>query len=371
MFEWYGGGRYSVKEITPMAREAGLAFRKSGNSMPRSSVHKILRNPIYIGQFVWNGKSYFGSHEPIVSRELSDKVQAVLDGRKAKPTRKTKREFAFSGLIRCGHCGSAVVAEIKRGRYVYCHCSHAKEKCLEPYTREEALVERFAELLDRLRFDDEVLAWVSQALRVRHEDEKQHHENAIRRIQTEYDRLQKPIEAMYVDKLDGRIDTEFFDRRAAEWRSEQLECLETIREHHDANQTYLEKASACSNSRKRPAGCSDCSLRPKKRRLLSFVLSNCTWKDGQLTVEYRQPCDLLAKNVISLEKEKPAERAQAGISEIRLPIVDAFRTLCLAPPVGVRAVLDGILESGRMISPAVACSPRLLKPMHHGRLQLL
>jgi hypothetical protein len=86
-----------------------------------------------------------------------------------------------------------------------------------------------------------VLAWVSQALRVSHGDEKQHHEDAIRRIQAEYERLQNRIDAMYVDRLDGRIDTDFFDRKAAEWRGEQQKCLELIRGHQDANQSYLDE----------------------------------------------------------------------------------------------------------------------------------
>ena len=123
-------------------------------------------------------------------------TQSVLDGRKANPNRKPKRDFAFTGLIRCGHCGCSMVAKIKKGRYIYYHCSRAKGKCPEPYTREEELDERFAELLDCLRFDDEVLAWVSAALRVSHGDEKQHHEEAIHRIQAEYDRLQDRIDAM-------------------------------------------------------------------------------------------------------------------------------------------------------------------------------
>jgi len=29
-----------------------------------------------------------------------------------------KHDFAFSGLVRCGHCGCTLVAEIKKGRYV-------------------------------------------------------------------------------------------------------------------------------------------------------------------------------------------------------------------------------------------------------------
>ena len=37
----------------------------------------------------------------------------------------------------------------------------------------------------------------------------------------------------------------------------------------------------------------------EKRKLLDFVLSNCTWKDGELTAQYRQPFDILAVAVAS------------------------------------------------------------------------
>ena len=319
MFEWYVTGQYSARDITRMARDEGLRSRKSGNVVPQSMIHKMLRNRVYMGEFVWAGKIYQGDHEPIVSRELWERAQSVLDGRYAHRSKRPKRDFAFAGLVRCGHCGCAMVAELKKGRYVYYHCSRAKGKCSEPYTREEVLDERFAALLDGLRFDDEVLAWVTNALRASHGDERQHHEEAIRRLQAEYDRLQHRIDAMYVDKLDGRIDAAFFDRRAAEWRAEQSRCLETIQGHQDANQTYLEEGIALLELaqkagelfRKQPAA--------EKRRLLGFVLSNSTWKDGKLTAEYRQPFDLLAKNVVAFEKRKRAEGAPARLTEDWLP----------------------------------------------------
>ena len=319
IFEWYATGRYSGRDITKMAREAGLTFRKTGKPVPQSTVFKLLRNPIYIGDFIWAGKTYQGNHEPIVSRELWNKVQAILDGRYVNRNRKTKHNFAFTGLIRCGHCGCSMVAEIKKSRYVYYHCSRAKGKCPEPYTREEVLAERFAELLDRLRFDEEVLDWVSQALRVSHGDEKQHHEDAIQRIQSEHDRLQNRIDTMYVDKLDGRIDTDFFDHKAAEWREEQQKCLALIREHQDANQTYLDEGIRLLELAQKAGTLFRRQSSAEKRRLLGFVLSNCTWKDGQLTAAYRQPFDLLAKNVIALESKKSTGQAQTGISDNWLP----------------------------------------------------
>jgi hypothetical protein len=37
----------------------------------------------------------------------------------------------------------------------------------------------------------------------------------------------------------------------------------------------------------------------EKRRLLNFLVSNCTLKDGRLTAEFRQPFDLLADAVVA------------------------------------------------------------------------
>jgi site-specific DNA recombinase len=133
------------------------------------------------------------------------------------------------------------VGEIKKGRYVYYHCTGYKGKCPEPYTREEVFEERFTELLEGLSFDHEVLEWVTEGLRQSHEDEKGYHDEAIARLQNEFTRLQGRIEAMYVDKLDGKIDGAFFDGKAREWREEQDRIQRTIEEHQDANQSYLDE----------------------------------------------------------------------------------------------------------------------------------
>jgi hypothetical protein len=50
----------------------------------------MLGNPIYKGDFIWDGKTYQGIHEPIVSQELWEKVHSVLEGRKVNRNRKSK-----------------------------------------------------------------------------------------------------------------------------------------------------------------------------------------------------------------------------------------------------------------------------------------
>jgi hypothetical protein len=91
--------------------------------------------------------------------------------------------------VNCGHCGCALVAEKKKGKYVYYHCTGNKGKCSEPYTREEVLDECFADLLKGLVFDDQVMDWIVEALHQSHADEKRFREDAIVRLQEEQARF--------------------------------------------------------------------------------------------------------------------------------------------------------------------------------------
>lgn len=301
-----------------MTGSEGLVFRKSGDPVPTATVHKILRNRIYTGDFDWKGKTYRGTHTPLVSRSLWQEVQDVLDRRFANRHRKSKHEWAFSGLVSCGHCGCALVAEIKKGKYIYYHCTGYKGRCPERYTREEVLDEKFAEVLQQLWFDDEVMDWVAEALRQSHEDEKQQHDEAIDRLQAEYTRLQNRLDSMYLDKLDGRIDAGFFDRKAAEWREEQDRVLRDIETHQAANQGYMEEGVQLLELARKAHELFPKQKPSEKRRLLGFLLSNCTWKDGELTAEFRQPFDMLASTAISHREKVAAGVGKESVSEIWL-----------------------------------------------------
>ena len=171
LFEWYATGTLSLKEAAEKARVAGLVYRKSGVPVPVSTVHSILRNRLYTGEFEWNGRVYPGKHQPVVTSELWERVQGVLDGRHAKKQRRMTHDFAFSGLIACAKCGCSVVGEIKKQRYVYYHCTGYADKCpgnpascRRSYVCEELLEKQFTELLGQLKFDDDVLEWVRDAL---------------------------------------------------------------------------------------------------------------------------------------------------------------------------------------------------------------
>jgi site-specific DNA recombinase len=330
LFEWYARGDISIREATKKARGAGLVFRKSGGRIPGSTVAKILRNRIYTGRFDWDGKTYQGRHEPIISADLWEQVQDVLDGRIGRKRRTRQRDFAFSGLIECEACGCAIVGEIKKERYVYYHCTGYADKCRgNPITcrckhmREEALEQQFTAMLARLHFGDEVLEWVRDALHASHAEERREHGEAIRRLEAECKRLDDRIHAMYADKLDGLIDAAFFQEMSNRWREEQECCRRDIERHQNADRSYLREGVdllELANSAQRLFA----SQEPReKRRLLNFLLSNCTWNDGVLTASFRQPFDMLAETMTAIRSGTASKSGFGGETEIWLPEQDS------------------------------------------------
>jgi DNA invertase Pin-like site-specific DNA recombinase len=298
LFEWYATGNYSIKELGRMARDSGLTFRKSGALVPTSTVHRILRQRVYSGDFEWHGQVHHGTYEALISRELWEGVQEVLDGRNAKRPKRRRHQFTFSGLIQCGHCGCSMVGEFQRGQlgrgqYVYYHCTGHRGRCPERYTREEVIVEQFAEQLRRLRFDPPVLDWITSALRQSHQDERRFHEQAISRLHAEYLQTQRRLDAMYVDKLDGQITSAYYDRRATEFRTDLDRIQTALADHQSANQSYLDSGIRLLELASQAADLFVRQASDARRDLLKFVVSNCTWRDSRLAVSYRPPFDLI------------------------------------------------------------------------------
>ncbi len=317
LFDWYATGLYSLKDACKRAREEGLVYRKSRVPVPASTVHKILRTRLYTGTFEWLGERYKGTHQPLVSYEQWDQVQEILDGRRTN-RQGLERNFAFSGLIKCGHCGCALVGEIKKGKYVYYHCTGFKGKCGEPYVRQEVLEEQFASYLARLRITPETFEWITTALTESCSDEKREHSDAIARLQAEWDRLQKRVDAMYVDRLDGKIEEDFYRRMRTQWRDEQERCERDIERHRNADDSYMDQGIQILHLGQNAHRLFATQSATDKRRLLNFLLSNCTWKEGTLSAEFQQPFDILAETVLQATRLEALEGPDSAKKEVWL-----------------------------------------------------
>ena len=87
---------------------------------------------------------------------------------------------------------------------------------------------------------------------------------------------------------------------AGEMRQNQQRCQQAVRDLEVAGRAYIDDGvrllALAHNARK----LFDAQPEFEKRRLLDFVLSNCTWGHGQIMAAYKQPFDIIAKKPISL-----------------------------------------------------------------------
>jgi len=318
LFELYATGDYSILEVTNIINSEGLSYKKTGNKLVKSTIHKILTNPVYGGSFLWKGKLYSGTHKPIISKELFDHVQEIIEEKRGKKTRKQIYDWAFRGLLSCGHCYSALSAEIQKGRYIYYHCTGYRGKCPEKYVREEEVARQFGVALSKLHFDKEVLDWIIVALRESHKDEKKYHDEMMTTFQQQYTKLQNRIDVMYIDKLDGKISQTYFEEKSAEWRNEQQDILRKIEKFQKSNIFYLDEGIKLLELANNAVELYQKQAMSEKRRLLNYVFSNSLWKDGKLYPVFRKPFDLIAVTNAEYKKEKAANWQKSDLSEFLL-----------------------------------------------------
>ncbi|MEQ1941303.1 recombinase family protein [Mesorhizobium sp. VNQ89] len=300
IFELCAEGK-TLDEIQKICKSEGFRFGKYKRPLQRSLIHRVLRNRIYTGDFDYAGIFYIGSYEPLISIELWQRAQDTLDGRGSCHDG-GPHEFVYKGLISCSHCGCAVTGDIKKGKYVYYEptayrtlCTRDPKACRSSRLPERLIDPQVAEALGSLTIDPELLQWVRSAWNHLDADRRATHEDAIARLEAESERLQKRLDAMYVDKLEGRVEEAQFARLSNQWQREQVEVLREAQGHRDALKTSEnEGVKLLEFAHEALATFSDQNPE-QRRRLLKIVLSNCTWDDGKVEVTFRQPFDLLIK----------------------------------------------------------------------------
>ena len=156
-----------------------------------------------------------------------------------------------------------------------------------------------------------------------HADERREHEEAIKRHQAEHKRLQDRINAMYVDKLDGLVDTAFYEKMSNQWREEQNRCQREIDRHQNADKSYQHEGVALLDLARNAQRLFAMQEPREKRRLLNFVLSNCTWEDGEVVATFRQPFDLLAETATAATRVETGGTSVLSKSEIWLGDLDS------------------------------------------------
>jgi len=283
-------------------------LKPSGQLFGISELEYHLKNPIYYGMFRWKGTLYRGNHTPLVRKSLFDQVQAVF--KQANKPKLTRREFTFRGPLTCGYCGCQLTAEIKKGKYVYYRCTNAKGKCRQPYLREEVVDSILAEVVKGVQPSAEDADFLREGLKNSLEDQTAYHKDQLEALTGQYAQLQRRLEQIYLDKIDGKVSEEFWREQSEKWQKEQAQVRDALAGHEKASAVYFEEGILLLELAQQAYAAYVAAKPEKKRKILGLLLSNCILKDTTPTPTYRKPFCYLA---------------EAAQSKEWLPLLDAFR----------------------------------------------
>jgi site-specific DNA recombinase len=286
IFELYASGAHSLVTL----RKAVL--NELGTKLSRAYLETLLKNRFYLGYFIWQGIEYKGQHVALISADLFARAQAAF-ARRNKPKYR-KHDFAFAGLLLCAHDGCTVTCELQKGKYVYYRCSHGRGKCSLPYMREQDVSERLGELLKGIYVPETIAQSIVNSLQADGEQAESARQQRMNAIQQRLAALRARMDQMYEDKLDGKIDQEFWTRKMNEWR-EQERALEAELSalSNPVTQDHVLTVKRIFELANRAYFLYLTRNTAERGELLKSVLLNCSTDGASYCPTYRKPFELI------------------------------------------------------------------------------
>lgn len=296
-FEHYGTGQWSLPELVDRMYERGLRNRHGG-PVTMNGISTIFNNPFYVGimRIKKTGQEFSGNHAPLVSRELFERVQALLHGKAVD--RVVRHSFLFSRLVRCANCHYSLIGERVKGHTYYrCHNRPFKSPPVCPKTsiREEQLEDIVLTHIDTLTLSDaEVILlreWIADRLR----NSEAEREEERRSVSLQLDALRSRMSRLTDLLLDGSVGKVAFEekQKALVWDEAQLRQKLAALEAEGGG--ALEEIERTVELAKDASSLYKQANLERKRELLRILLSNLTVSGKNVDVELSIPFRLIAE----------------------------------------------------------------------------
>lgn len=246
MFDMILSGTWTAPRVHEIAvNQWGL------KKLARSGFYRVLYNPFYYGWFEWpqgSGNWHKGKHEPMITREEYDRMQALL-GRGSKP-KPEEHSFAYTGMIRCGECGCMVTAEHKTKRnkngnvhrYIYYHCTKRKGPCKQKCIEVKELDKQIEGTLSRVKPPEDFHEWAMKWLQNENGREAADRNAILANQQQNYEACVKKLDALIDMRASGEISEEEFARKKSEVNQEKAKLHELLNDTDARVDSWLQTA---------------------------------------------------------------------------------------------------------------------------------
>ncbi len=290
--------RCTVVDLHKIAEDKGLRM-PNGKPLCLSKFHELFRNPFFYGYFRWKGDIYKGRHEAMISKEIFDQAQAILNGRSF--TCAKHHVFSFTGLIRCGECGAAITAENKTKtqkngnthQYTYYRCTRQLKPCSQKPIREDKLEEQIKAVLGTITIPASFHQWAIKQLKAEQETEVKDRELINSNQRKILDTCNKNINALLDMRIANEITPEEFVDKKALLLKEKHHYEELINDANRRVETWLARAEKLLNFAETAKVRFELGDLNKKHEILAALGSNLVLLDQKLVVSLTKPMELI------------------------------------------------------------------------------
>jgi DNA invertase Pin-like site-specific DNA recombinase/predicted metal-binding protein len=289
--------------ILEIANNKWAVRMQNGKPMHKSMIYRIFTNPFYYGTFEYpkgSGNWYKGNHEPMITEEQYDRIQVLL-GRKGK-TRPKSHNFAFTGIIRCGECGSMITAEEKvksqkNGnihQYVYYHCTKRKHpNCSQRFIEQKELEKQILEILGRIEIPAEFHKWAIEQLKRESYEETKERNKILENQKLNYQKCLRRIDKLMEMRMNEEIDQQEFLEKKSELLKEKSQLQELLNDTNERVNGWVEKTENMFNFAEKAKARFETGTAEDKRQILSALGSNLLLKDRILSISIEKPLILI------------------------------------------------------------------------------
>ncbi len=298
-FELYDTGNYSISTLSSELKDRGLT-NDQGKPLSKSYVHKMLTNTFYIGIMKWMGKDYLGSFEPLVEESTFERVQLRLSSGSTPVVQ--KHMTLLRGKVKCEQCNSTV-SWYKQKNYWYGECKSQAGCTVRGCARQDEIEKQLAEYFEQLIAPSPaVIAWVKNELRRTHLEETNAYQLTVKRLTDQHKRIDRQLQVLYEDRLDGRISTEEYDRQYAIKKDERTGLAKQLEQLSQSNSKHVEQAIDILELTQNAAAIFSEKPLEVRRILLGDIFSSITLNAKHMKVEWREETQIIRKAVMSTKK---------------------------------------------------------------------
>lgn len=281
IFEKYLLGDYTYKSLAQEMSDAGF-FPKNRPCINKTVEH-ILHNEFYTGIFYFKGVKYYDAKHPaIITPDLFVKVQEKMKSKyKIAPK---KHKFAYSGFIKCAHCGKSLIAELQHGKhnsgdYVYYRCHHCKGITIREDRFEDAF---YNDVLKKIEFPEEFHQEIIRVAKELVECETVFAETSMNELHHKIQVLKRRLSQLYTDRCDGMVDDETYLNKRNEWQMELDKNLVKYEKINNASDGFVESVDNLSNLCKNAPQHYLRQSQEQKRKMMNLIMSNPVFDGSNL-----------------------------------------------------------------------------------------